>query len=282
MPRSRDLQPRTPFDWPGLALFVPAVGAVLCAVSFGNALGWASPAIVGLFAATVAAGALFVRRERRTAFPMLDLSLFRRLPFAAGIASGLLSYVVLFGTLFVVPFYLELGLGLGPARSGLLLGVMPVALGIAAPLSGRLAERLGARPLTVAGMALVVAAMAALVAFHGSPATIAAELAVLGLGLGTFTPPNNAAIMGGVPRQQSGLASGVLNTTRGLGTAMGLAFTSLVFGAVAGSEHAPAALVTHGFDVAVAFLGLVAVVALVLAGLRGKTALDLDPVLSAE
>ncbi|HEY5245335.1 MAG TPA: DHA2 family efflux MFS transporter permease subunit [Acidimicrobiales bacterium] len=282
VPRSRDLQPRTPFDWSGLALFVPAVATVLCAVSFGNALGWASPAIVGLFAAAVATGAFFVRRERRTAFPMLDLSLFRRVPFAAGIASGLLSYVVLFGTLFVVPFYLELGLGLGAARSGLLLGVMPVALGIAAPLSGRLAERVGARPLTVAGMALVAAAMAALVAFHGAPATIAAELAVLGVGLGTFTPPNNAAIMGGIPRQQSGLASGVLNTTRGLGTAMGLAFTSLVFGAVAGSEHAPAALVTHGFDAAVTFLGLVAVVALVLAGLRGKTALDLDPVLSAE
>jgi EmrB/QacA subfamily drug resistance transporter len=282
VPRSRDLQARAPFDWTGLALFVPAVGAVLSAVSFGNALGWASPAVVGLFAAAAALVACFVLRERRAPSPMLDLSLFRRVPFTAGIASGLLSYLVLFGTLFVVPFYLERGLGLGPARSGLLLGVMPVALGVTALLAGRLAERLGARPLTVAGMAVTAASMGALVAVHGSPATIAVELAVLGVGLGLFTPPNNAAIMGAVRRQQSGLASGVLNTTRGLGTAMGLAFTSLVFGAVAGSEHAPAALVTRGFDVSAAFLGLVAVAALVLAGLRGKTALDLDPVLSAE
>ncbi len=282
VPRSRDLQPRTPFDWPGLALFVPGVGALLCAVSFGNTLGWASPTVVGLFAVAVAVGTGFVRRERRTAFPMVDLSLFGRLPFSAGVASGLLSYVVLFGTLFVVPFYLERGLGLGPGRAGLLLGVMPVALGIAAPLAGRLAERFGARPLTIAGLALVVTAMAGLVAFHGSTSTIAAELAVLGVGLGTFTPPNNAAIMGAVPRQQSGLASGVLNTTRGLGTAMGLAVTSLVFGAFAGSEQAPAALVTHGFEAATAFLGLVAVVALLLTGLRGKAALALDPVLSVE
>ena len=109
------------------------------------------------------------------------------------------SYVVLFGTLFVpVPFYLERGLGPSVRRgSGLLpLGVMPVALGVTALLAGRLAERLGARPLTVAGMAVTAASMGALVAVHGSPATIVVELAVLGAGLGLFTPPNNVVIMG--------------------------------------------------------------------------------------
>ncbi len=107
------------------------------------------------------------------------------------------------------------------------------------------------------------------------------ELAVLGVGLGMFTPPNNAAIMGS-GQGQSGVASGVLNMTRGMGTAMGLAFTSLVFGLVAGSEHAPAALVTRGFEASAAFLGIVALAAMVLAALRGKTGLNLDPVASAE
>ncbi|HVX22809.1 MAG TPA: DHA2 family efflux MFS transporter permease subunit [Acidimicrobiales bacterium] len=282
VPRSRELQARTRFDWAGLALFLPAVGAVLSAVSFGNTLGWASPAIVVLFAVAAALGAGFVRRERRAPSPMLDLSLFRRVPFSAGIASGLLSYVVLFGTLFVVPFYLERALGLGPGRAGLLLGVMPVALGVTAPVAGRFAERVGARPLTVAGMSAVAAVLGLLVVAHGSPAVVAVELVVLGVGLGMFTPPNNAAVMGSVPRAQSGVAGGVLNTTRGMGTAMGLAFTSLVFGAVAGSEQAPAALATRGFEAAAAFLGLVAVVAAVLAALRGRTGLTDDPVLTAE
>jgi hypothetical protein len=97
-----------------------------------------------------------------------------------------------------------------------------------------------------------------------------------------FTPPNNAAIMGAAPREQSGVASGVLNMTRGMGTAMGLAFTSLVFGLVAGSEHASAVLVTRGFAASAAFLGIIALLAIVLAALRGRSALNLDPAASAE
>jgi EmrB/QacA subfamily drug resistance transporter len=282
IPRSRHLQDRVPFDWLGLGLFVPAVAALLSAVSFGNSAGWTSPAIIGLFLLAVALGAAFIRRERHTPDPMLDLTLFKRVPFAAGIASGLLSYLVLFGTLFVVPFYLERALHLSPGRSGLMLGVMPIALGITAPVAGRLAEQLGARPLTVAGMAISAAVMGALIVAHGSLLFIVVELAVLGVGLGLFTPPNNAAIMGAVPREQSGLASGVLNMTRGMGTAMGLAFSSLVFGLVAGSEHASAALVTSGFKASAAFLGLIALMAMVLAGMRGRSQLNLDPALSAE
>jgi EmrB/QacA subfamily drug resistance transporter len=282
IPRSRHLQDRVPFDWLGLGLFVPAVAALLSAVSFGNSAGWTSPAIIGLFLLAVALGAAFIGRERRTSDPMLDLTLFKRVPFAAGISSGLLSYLVLFGTLFVVPFYLERALHLSPGRSGVVLGVMPIALGITAPIAGRLAEKLGARPLTVAGMAISATMMGALIIAHGSLLFIVIELAILGVGLGLFTPPNNAAIMGAVPREQSGLASGVLNMTRGMGTAMGLAFTSLVFGLVAGSEHASVALVTRGFEASAAFLGLIALMAMVLAGMRGRTQLNLDPVVSAD
>jgi EmrB/QacA subfamily drug resistance transporter len=282
VPRSRHLQPRVPFDWPGLALFVPAVAALLCALSFGDKVGWTSPIIIGLLGGTLVLGATFVSRERRTTAPMLDLTLFKRIPFAAGITSGLLSYSVLFGTLFVVPFYFERALHESTSRSGLTLGVMPIALGITAPIAGRLAERLGARLLTVVGMAISAAMMGALVVAHDSLHIIMIELAILGIGLGMFTPPNNAAIMGSVPKEQSGVASGVLNTTRGIGTAMGLAFTSLIFGLAAGSEHASVVLVTHGFEEAAAFLGILALIAMALAALRGKAQLDSNPVLSAE
>ena len=282
IPRSRHLQDRVRFDWLGLALFFPAVAAFLTALSLGDNAGWSSPLIIGLFIATLLLSIAFIAQERHVVAPMLDLSLFKRIPFAAGISSGLLSYLVLFGTLFLIPFYLERALGQSPGRSGLILGVMPVALGITAPVAGRLAERLGARPLTVAGMAISAAMMGALVVAHGSLAIIMVELVVLGIGLGLFTPPNNAAIMGAVPRNQAGVASGVLNMTRGMGTAMGLAFTGLIFGLVAGSEHASVTLVTRGFEVSAGFLGVVALAAMVLAALRGKTDLNLDPVLSAE
>ena len=282
IPRSRHLQPRVAFDWFGLVLFVPAVVALLTAVSFGDRIGWASPVIVLMFAGAVVLVAAFVRRERRTAAPMIDLSLFKRVPFSAGISSGLLSYVVLFGVLFVVPFYLERALHQSPGTAGLELATMPIMLGLVAPFAGRSAERLGARPLTVAGMALAVAAMAIFFALNAHPFELVVGLGVVGVALGLFTAPNNAAIMGSAPRRQSGLASGVLNMSRGMGTAMGLAFTGLVFSLVAGSANAPAGLVRSGFEASVAFLGAVAVLAMILAALRGNTALSTDPVAAAE
>lgn len=273
IPRSRDLTPRTSFDWAGLSLFFPAVVAFMAALSFGNVLGWRSSAILGLLFGTAVLGVGFVWRERRAASPMVDLSLLRRLSFSAGIASGLLSYVVLFGVLFLIPFYLERVLRFGPGTAGLTLAAMPVALGLTAPFAGQLAQRLGARPLTVGGMLLAAIALASLVAFHTATWQIVVVLLVVGVGMGLFTPPNNAAIMGAAPRSRAGMASGMLNMTRGLGTSIGLAATGLVFATVAGSSNVPMSLVSSGFEACAVFLAAVALVAAGVALLRGRGSL---------
>ncbi|HXZ99225.1 MAG TPA: DHA2 family efflux MFS transporter permease subunit [Candidatus Binatia bacterium] len=270
IPRSRDLQHRARFDWPGLALFVPAVAAVLYAISLGDQDGWLSPDIVVALAGGVVLAVLFVIRERSTKAPVIGLGLFRRVRFSAGISSGLLSYLVMFGTLFIVPFYLEDGpQHLSSGMTGLELTVMPAALGVVAPLAGRAADRVGPRTLTVAGMAVTAAALLALAATRPAGPLILPLLAVVGAGLGLFTPPNNAAIMGSAPREQAGLASGILNTTRGLGTAMGLATTSLVLGLVAGTSARVPALVVDGFTASALYLAIVALGAMGLAGLPG-------------
>jgi EmrB/QacA subfamily drug resistance transporter len=267
VPRSRHLQTRVRFDWTGLALFFPAVVAVFSAVSFGNSKGWTSPVIHGLFGIGIALTFMFIRREGRCSEPMLDLGLFRRSRFSAGIASGMLSYLVMFGVLFLVPFYLERGLHLGSGRVGLELMAMPLALGFTAPVAGRLADRLGARLLTAGGMATVAGGLLLLGVFRPPTPQFLLLLAVVGIGLGLFTPPNNAAIMGSVPRNQSGLASGVLNMTRGMGTALGLALTGLVFD-IAGGRSAGSLQVGHAFTAAALFLAALAIVACVIAGVR--------------
>ena len=155
VPRSQNLQARVGFDWTGLALFFPAMAALLSAISFGAEVGWGSALIAGLFAAAAVLVALFVWWERRERDPMMDLGLFRSGRFSTGIASGMGSYLVMFGVLLLVPFYFERGLGYGTVRSGLSLMAMPLAFGVVAPLAGQLADRVGARPLTVSGMAIV-------------------------------------------------------------------------------------------------------------------------------
>ncbi len=254
IPRSRHLQGRERFDWPGLVFFALGVSALMLALSFGNEKGFGSAFFLGLL---VAAGVLliwFVRIEANRRAPMLDLSLFRRPAFSAGISSGLLSYLVLFGTLFVVPFYLQGVARAGPGTTGLELTALPVALAVVAPTAGRLADRIGPRRLTVGGMAVSGTALVLMSVAYGNPALLVIELALIGAGLGAFTPPNNSAVMGSVPREQAGVASGVLNTTRGLGTSLGLAITGLVFGLVTTTAAGPLHALGRGLSASTRWL----------------------------
>jgi EmrB/QacA subfamily drug resistance transporter len=275
LPRSRQLSKREPFDWLGLTIFVPAVTLPLAAISLGGDLGWTTPAVVGALMGGLVCVALFVVQERRDDAPMVQPALFRSVPFTAGIGSGLLSYLVMFGTLFIVPFYLEARRGISPASAGLILAALPVALGIIAPPAGRLADRLGARPVTSAGMLLAAIGLGALAVVRRPEIVLLTELAWIGIGLGAFTPANNAAIMEAAPRRHAGLAGGILNMTRGLGTALGVALTGLAFtlasgsAARAGQLHGDASL-TRGFVAAVLFLAGAALVAGVLSLLRGS------------
>jgi MFS family permease len=193
---------------------------------------------------------------------MLDLRLFGNRHFSAGIASGIGSYLVMFGVLLLIPFYLARGRALGPARIGVEIVVLPVVFGVVAPMAGRVADRIGARRLTVSGMALVASGLLALGVLRPGTPGLLLFLAVIGGGLGLFTPPNNATIMGSAPPQQAGMASGILNMSRGMGTALGLALTGLLF-TVYGGDRGPPAQAAHAFTVT----------ALALAGIAGMAGL---------
>ena len=275
VPRSRELLARVRFDWTGLGIFFPAMVALLVAISFGADLGWGSPVIVVLFAGAVGLGVWFVSYERRRRDPMLDLGLFRSAQFSTGIASGMGSYLVMFGVLLLVPFYLERAVGLGTARSGLELMAFPLAFGVVAPFAGRVADRVGARPLCVTGMALVGGALVLLGATRPDVGYFLVLLACVGVGMGLFTSPNNASIMGAAPESHAGMASGVLNMTRGLGTALGLAVTGTVF-TVAGGDVTRTGTSTdaaHAFTVTAYVLAAIAFAAGVVAATRSTETL---------
>jgi EmrB/QacA subfamily drug resistance transporter len=282
IPRSRHLAARASYDWAGLGIFVPSVCALLLGVSYGNRYGWGSPPIIGLLAGAAVLFATFIERERRAHTPMLDLSLFSRIPFSAGIASGLLSYLVLFGTLTVAPFLLEISHQQGSGAAGAEIFLLPFGLGVVAPMAGHLADRLGSRPLTVGGMLVTAAALTLSALSHAVLGVFLLSLLLTGIGLGAFTPPNNAAIMGSAPPHQSGMASGVLNMTRGMGTSLGLALAGLTYTLGAGVHAATPTQAAQGYVDTAIFLAILACGAAVIAALRGQGPLSQDPSLTAE
>ncbi len=274
IPRSRHLRARTPLDWSGLALFVPMICALLVAISFGDSWGWGSSAVLALFVSGAVFGLAFLTREHNARNPMLDLKLFRSRSFSAGISSGLLGYLVTFGVLLVVPYVLERGLGVSTGAAGLLLMVMPLLLGLVAPIAGRIGDTIGVRALTFGGMLIVATALFGLALVRPSVVVVEISLSAIGLGLGCFTPANNASVLATVPRGQLGEASGVVNVTRATGTSLGLALTGLVY-VVGSGEHAVGAAVTPGYHDAFFFLAATALLAAVASFARTKGSLVL-------
>jgi EmrB/QacA subfamily drug resistance transporter len=230
LPRSRDLAARRPVDLPGLALFVPAVALLMALLSLATR-SEPAPLLAALGLASAVLAAVFVRHARRAAAPLLDLALFRCRAFSTGLAGALLSYTAMFGLLFTAPLALGSRYHLPAGRAGLVLTLLPVALGLTAPLAGRLADRFGPRVVTAAGLAVAGAGLAVIAVAAPGLGPFSVVLAGIGVGLGLFTPANNASVLAAVPARDSGAAAGILNMTRGLGTALGIAAGTLVFAA---------------------------------------------------
>jgi EmrB/QacA subfamily drug resistance transporter len=264
LPRTRSFRPRTPFDWAGLSLFAVAVGATLFVLSYLRQEQRHPSVTIGLAVVAVLAAVAVVVRERRARHPMLAPSLFADPRFATGLLAGLLSYLVMFGALFATPFLLS-ARGTSFATAGLVLTALPAGIALAAPVGGRVADRRGARLPTALGMAVTAAALVGLAVALPHAVVLALLLAAVGLGLGAFTPANNAAIMSAAPAADAGVAGGLLNMTRGVGTSLGVAVTGL-FLDTAGGVTRPT-----GYRQAMSVLIGCAVVAAVVAGVRGRS-----------
>jgi EmrB/QacA subfamily drug resistance transporter len=271
LPRTRIKAPKVRLDWAGLLLLMPAAGALLLTLSETSRIGFDNPAVVGLLAASLVLFTAFVFWERRAPHPLVDLELFRTGTFSRGITTGLLSYLVLFGVLFVTPLYLEAAHSMPPGQAGLLLTILPIALALIAPVAGTLADRLGVRVPTSVGMALAAASLAVLAFSDGNLWLAGTALGGIGLGLGLFTPANNATVAAAGHTHQAGMVSGVMNMTRGVGTSLGVAFGAVLYVLASGpaTTGGHAAASSAGFQLAIGAFAAVAVLAAILA-ISGK------------
>ncbi|MDA8194577.1 MAG: MFS transporter [Thermaerobacter sp.] len=229
LPRDRLTKQKTTFDWGGALLFTPFLVFLMMALTEGTQWGWRSGRILGLFFASAVLLAGFLLREKSFRAPLVDLNLFRIKVFSLGNFTGLLSYLVMFGVLFLMPFFFERVNGYQSAVVGLLLTAVPVGMTVVAPQAGGLADRYGSRFLTTLGMLLSGAGtlvIALMLAHHSNLVVMIAALFLVGVGLGIFTPPNNSSVMGALPPERLGVGGGILNMARSLGMALGTAFSS--------------------------------------------------------
>jgi EmrB/QacA subfamily drug resistance transporter len=237
VPTSRDPHaPRT--DRAGFALSTATVGLLVYTIIEAPGHGWGSARTIGSFALTALLAAAFVERERRTKQPMLDLALFRNLRFTAASVSVAISFFALSGFIFLVTQYFQFLKGYGALSTGIRL--LPVAsfVAISSIAGAKLAVRFGTKLVVASGLSSMAAFYLWVTTTSATTGygTIAAQMVVLGTGMGLTSAPATEAIMGVVPKAKAGVGSAINDATRLLGGTLGVAVIGSVYASLYASR----------------------------------------------
>jgi EmrB/QacA subfamily drug resistance transporter len=245
--------PRADLDFPGLVLGTGAALGLVWGLVRGSSVGWGSPEVAGALAGGALLVVAFTRWELRARAPMLPMRLFASRGFAAGNVAIFFLNASITGAVFFMAQYQQVSQGQGPLDSGLRLLPWGVAPFLIAPRAGRLADRIGERPLIVTGAMLQAAALAGIAvvaALHQGYGEMLAPMIISGAGIGLAIPAVTKAVIGAVPPGDIGKASGVFSTMRQLGGAFGVAILAAVF--TGAGSYASAAAFSNGFAPAIA------------------------------
>ena len=237
VPTSRD--PRAPrIDRAGFVLSTAMIALLVYTIIEAPDHGWGGARTLGGFALTAALAAAFVGWERRVEQPMLDVSLFRNPRFTAASASVAISFFALSGFIFLVTQYFQFLKGYGALSTGVRL--LPVAsfVAISSILGARLAVRVGTKLVVAAGLSSMAAFYLWVTTTSTTTGygTIAAQMVVLGAGMGLTSAPATEAIMGVVPKAKAGIGSAVNDATRLLGGTLGVAVIGSVYASLYASR----------------------------------------------
>jgi DHA2 family multidrug resistance protein-like MFS transporter len=191
--------------------------------------------------------ALFIRRQRRSAAPLIDFSLFANPRFSAGVATALVASAALIGVELVFSQRLQLVLSYSPLEAGLLILPIPIASFFAGPLTGLALPRLGGERVLWGSLLLTGLALAVFLAIHNGPTVFwLSALAVMGFGVGASMTAASTVIMLSAPEERAGMAASVEEVSFELGGALGIALLGSLMSALysramilpAGTEHA--------------------------------------------
>ena len=230
VPTSRD--PAAPrLDQRGFFLSITGLGALVFTIIEAPGVGWTSPRTLLGFAVAAVIITLFVVVEHRTEEPMLDVSLFKNARFSAASGSVAVAFFALFGFMFLVAQYMQFALGYSPFSTGIRTLPVAMAVGVTSVIGTQLAVRLGNKLVVASGLSVMTIGFLWISTDLATTPylTIAAQMVVMGIGIGLTSAPATEAIMGVVPPEKAGVGSAVNDATRELGGTLGVAVIGSVF-----------------------------------------------------
>ncbi|MDT0583730.1 MULTISPECIES: MFS transporter [Alteromonadaceae] len=214
------------FDWIGSAIFI----LFSCSLVYGFSK---LPSVLGIGLLGVAVLSLlgFIQHQRYVKQPLIRVQMFKESRvFSLSLSTSLLMYASNFAIIFLLSLYLQYVNGLSPAEAGQILLLQALCMAIVAPFAGKLSDRFQPRIVATSGCFIVACGFIMLnqIDVNSQPAFIGAGLALVGLGFGLFSTPNNSAIMGAVNEQEVGVASASMNLSRTIGNLVGMSLVNLM------------------------------------------------------
>ena len=222
---SRDESSTHHVDLPGVTAVTVGLSALVLALVEGNDWGWGSASIVGLLALSAVGLIAFAIVERRVVEPMVDFQFFRSRSF---LGANLVAFIVSFAMLamfFFLALYMQNIKDYSPLQAGVRFLPSTVVIILVAPISGRLSDRIGPRPLMTAGLLIVAASLfwQGHLAVDTSYGFLIGAFVLMGLGMGLVMSPMSTAGMNAVEPSKAGVASGILTMSRMVGGTFGVA-----------------------------------------------------------
>ena len=235
---SRDETVSRKVDYAGIAALTIGLTALVLALVEGNAWHWGSPQIIALFATAAIALPAFLLIERRVDSPIIDFTFFRSRT-SAGV--NLVAFIVsfaMFAQMFFMTLYMQNVLHYSPLGTGVRFLPSTLMIVLIAPMAGRLADKIGSRPLMTVGLVIVAAAIfiQSHITVHSSYLMLLPGFVLMGIGMALTMSPMSTAAMNAVDRSKAGAASGVLSMSRMVGSTFGVAAMGAIVATIGRSK----------------------------------------------
>jgi len=219
-------------DGVGALLFMFAIVPLFAALGEGQSIGFTSPIILLGFLVAAVSFTAFIILEKKKKDPLLQLQIFENKLFSLSIFCGFISFVAIFCTNIIQPFYLQDVMSFSPAHTGLILMIYPLVLAVVAPASGHLSDKIGSEILTFIGLALTSLGLLLMSTLNENSTLLSMVIfiGIMSIGNGLFQSPNNSLVMSTVPKDKLGIAGSVNALIRNLGMVCGIALaTTLLY-----------------------------------------------------